>query len=70
MQHKLKIQLSPYPDDYGGIVRWGKLTLRKRLLRRLLGDPCRVTVIVPGDSVKMLAIEELPDTEPEEARHE
>lgn len=57
MKHILKISVSKEPQD-GGIVGCRHVTVRERLLRLLLGDKRRLTVIVPGDSVKALSIVE------------
>ena len=58
MQHSLKISIGK--DTEGpGIVRCRKMALRDRLLRRLFGETGRVMVIVPGNSVKTLAIQEV-----------
>ena len=35
--------------------------LRERVLRRLFGDTRRVTIIVPGDSVQALSVQEVPE---------
>ena len=43
-------------DQSGGIVTCRNLTVRERLLRFLLGDKRRVTVLIPGDSVGEIAI--------------
>lgn len=67
MTHKLKICIAKEPPP-SGIVRCRTVSLRERLLRRLLGDRGRVMVIVPGGSVKTLAIQEVP--EPEEGPDE
>lgn len=64
MQHNLKISIAKEPVT-GGIVRCTTVSLRERLLRRLFGDTGRVMVIVPGGSVKTLAIQEV-----EEGGHE
>ena len=58
MQHSLKISIAQEKES-GGIVRCKTLSLRERLLRRLLGDTRRITVIVPGDSVKALSVQEV-----------
>jgi hypothetical protein len=39
-----------------GLVNCRRIAVRERLLRFLLGDKRRLTVIVPGDSVKTLSI--------------
>lgn len=58
MQHNLKISIAREPDT-GGIVRCKTVSLRERVLRCLLGDTRRITVIVPGGSVKALAVQEV-----------
>ena len=55
MKHKLKISVSKQPQT-GGIVTYRNLTVRERLLRFLLGDKRRVTVLIPGDSVGEIVI--------------
>lgn len=55
MKHTLRISVSKEPQN-GGIVGCRHVTVRERLLRFLLGDKKRLTVIVPGDSVKALSI--------------
>jgi hypothetical protein len=57
VKHILKISVSKEPQD-GGIVGCRHITVREKLLRILLGDKRRLTVIVPGDSVKALSIVE------------
>lgn len=58
MKHKLKISVSKQPQT-GGIVTCRNLTVRERLMRFLLGDKRRVTVLIPGDSVGEIAICEI-----------
>jgi len=55
MKHMLRISVSKEPQG-GGIVGCHHVTVRERLLRLLLGDKQRLTVIVPGDSVRALSI--------------
>lgn len=55
MKHKLKISVSKQPQT-GGVVTCCNLMVRERLLRFLLGDKRRVTVLIPGDSVGEIAI--------------
>jgi hypothetical protein len=57
MKHTLRISVSKEPPN-GGIVGYRHVTMRERFLRFLLGDKRKLTVIVPGDSVKALSIEE------------
>ena len=58
MKHMLRISVSKEPKD-GAIVGCRHVTVRERLLRFLLGDKRQLTVIVPGDSVKVLSIIEV-----------
>lgn len=58
MRHTLKISVSKEPPG-GGIVSCRHVTLREKLLRRLLGEKRRLAVIVPGDSVESLSINEI-----------
>ena len=60
MKHNLKICIASGPET-GGIVRCKTVRLRERVLRRLFGDTRRVTIIVPGDSVQALSVQEAPD---------
>ena len=60
MNHTLKISVSRKPPD-GGIVACRTVKLRERLLRRLLGNPCKMAILVPGDSVESVAITETPE---------
>ncbi len=60
MKHNLKISIGRGADS-GGIVRCKTVSLRERLLRRLFGDMRRVTIIVPGDSVEALSVQEVPE---------
>lgn len=57
MRHNLKITVSKERRDCG-VFACRKVTLREKLLRRLLGSPVRLTVLVPGDSVDEVAITE------------
>jgi hypothetical protein len=60
MKHNLNISLrrEPYTED--GIVRCRMVSLRGRLLDRLLGEKQRVAIIIPGDSVECVSIGEVP----------
>ncbi len=58
MDHTLKISVSK-KSVTGGIVNCRHISVRERFLRFLLGDKQRLTVIVPGDSVRELAIREV-----------
>ena len=58
MKHTLRISVSKEEQD-PGIVACSHVTVREKLLRMLLGDKRRLTVIIPGDSVKALSIVEV-----------
>ena len=58
MKHSLKISVSDKPVS-GGIVACRKVSLRKRVLDKLLGPEQKVTVIVPGQTVECISIKEL-----------
>ena len=58
MKHNLKISVSK-GQKKNGVVSGGKITVRERLLRVLLGDKQKLTIIVPGDTVSELAIAEI-----------
>jgi len=55
IKHNLKISVSKLPQT-GGIVTCRNVTVRERILRFLLGDKQRVTILIPGDSVEELSI--------------
>lgn len=55
MKHNLKISVSKEPQT-GGIITCRNVTIREKLMRFLLGDKQRVTIVIPGDSVEELAI--------------
>jgi len=60
MKHTLQISVSKEPKN-GGIAAVRQVAVREKLLRFLLGNPEKLTVIVPGDSVEELAIKEIPE---------
>ncbi|HPE67428.1 MAG TPA: hypothetical protein PK849_14695 [Synergistales bacterium] len=57
MKHNLKISVSKEPQS-GGIVCCRNVTLREKILTRLLGKKERMMILVPGDSVAELCISE------------
>ncbi len=57
MKHSLRISVSKEGEDQS-IVGCSHVTVREKLLRMLLGDKQRLTVIIPGASVKALTIME------------
>jgi len=62
MKHKLKINISDNDRDLG-IVKCRNVTLRERFLQYLLGRKQRVTIIVPGNSVKSVDIREVSEVD-------
>ena len=60
MKHHLKISVSKKPKS-GGIITCRNVSVRERVLRFLLGDTNKVTILIPGDSVETLSIKELSD---------
>ena len=58
MKHTLRISVSKKPVN-GGIVACRSVYVRERLVRFLLGEKQRLTIIVPDDSVRELAISEV-----------
>ena len=58
MNHSVKVGVSREIPPDGGIVRCMKLNLRERILRLLFGKKQRLTILIPGDSVKSLHITE------------
>lgn len=58
MKHALQISVSKKPVN-SGIAAVRQMSVRERMLRFLLGDKTKLTVIVPGDSVEELAITEI-----------
>jgi len=59
VKHNLSISVSKAPKS-GGVVACRTLTMRERILRLLFGVPCKMTILVPGDSVEEVAIREIP----------
>ena len=60
MKHNLKISVSREPQT-GGIVRCRSVSLREKLLTRLLGQKEKVMILIPGNSVETLCITEVPE---------
>ena len=59
MKHNLKVMVSKEKPN-SGIVACRHLTVREKLLSFLLGNPVKLTIIVPGNSVEEVAITEVP----------
>lgn len=60
-QHRLKLHIAKHIPDDPGIVGTRTVTLRKRIMRKLLGRKQRVIIVVPGNSVKQIDISETDD---------
>lgn len=58
MRHTLKIKVSKQRAN-GGVLACRQVTTREKLLRFLLGNPVKLTVLVPGDTVDELSIREV-----------
>ena len=58
MKHTMCISVSKKPK-IDGVAAVRQLKVRERLLKLLLGDSEKVTIIVPGDTVEELAIKEV-----------
>ena len=58
MEHTLRISVSKEPVS-GGIVSCRHISVRERIVRFLLGEKRKLTIIVPGDSVRELAVSEI-----------
>lgn len=58
MRHALQIRVSKNREN-AGIVACRRVSIRERLLRFFLGNPVKLTVLVPGDSVDEVAIKEI-----------
>ena len=57
MTHTLGIRVEKSTRN-AGVATCRNVTIREKLLRKLLGSPVKLTVIVPGDSVEAVEITE------------
>ena len=55
MKHTLTISVSKKPRA-DSIVNFRSISIRERFLRHLFGKPCKMTILVPDDSVEKLSI--------------
>ena len=60
MKHNLNISVSKKPSE-DGIVQCRNVSLREKLLTRLLGRREKVMILVPGNSVESVCITEVPE---------
>lgn len=60
MEHNLRISVSRKPQN-GGIVAIRSVSIRERLLRLFLGEKRKLTILVPGDTVSGIEINEVKD---------
>ena len=60
MKHNLNIGVSKKPPE-DGIVQCRNVSLREKLLTRLLGRREKVMILVPGNSVESVCITEVPE---------
>ncbi len=59
MKHKVKISVAN-ESPKGGIVACKKKTMKRGLFKKLFGiNPDKVTIIIPGDSVQDVTIQEV-----------
>ena len=58
MKHTLTISVSKKPRA-DSIVNFRSVSVREKFLRLLFGMPCKMTILVPGDSVEELSIHEV-----------
>lgn len=57
VRHKLRVTLTPEPTE-NSVVGFGRITIREKILTRLLGPRHRYTILVPGESVDEVTITE------------
>ncbi len=58
MKHKLKISVLKNPSGTG-VVSYKKTSIREKVLKKLLGESRKIVILVPGDTVKDITIEEV-----------
>lgn len=57
MKHNLKISVSKETQS-GGIVQCRNISIREKLMTRLLGRKQKVMILIPGNSVSTVSISE------------
>lgn len=58
MKHNLKISVSKEPQ-HDGIVQCRNISIREKLLTRLLGHQQQMMILIPGNSVSTVSITDL-----------
>ena len=58
MKHNLCISVSKDPQK-GGIVQCRNISIREKLLTRLLGRKQKVMILIPGNTVSTVSITEV-----------
>jgi len=58
MKHNLTISVSKDPRK-GGIVQCKKISIREKLLTKLLGRKQKIMILIPGNSVSAVSITEV-----------
>ena len=58
MKHNLLIRVSKEPQK-GGIVQCRNISIREKLLTRLLGHKQKVMILIPGNTVSTVSITEI-----------
>lgn len=61
VEHRLKLHIAKDISHDPGIVAAKTIGIRERLLRMLLGKQRKVTLVVPGDTVRQIDITETDD---------
>ena len=64
MQHNLRISVTRQ-HDLGGVIAVRSVSVRERLLRFLLGEKRKLTILVPGDTVSGIEIQDVKEDEQE-----
>ena len=60
MKHMLSIKVSKKPAA-DGIVSYRRVSIREKLLSRLFGKKQKLIIILPGNTVESLCINEVPE---------
>ncbi|HEY8405469.1 MAG TPA: hypothetical protein VIK67_01205 [Acholeplasma sp.] len=58
MKHKMNINVSKEQES-NGVLTCKKVKMKKGLFKKFFGDSQKVTIIIPGDSVRDVTIREI-----------